>query len=266
VADVRVSRSWRPILLAALVCAVSACSGGRTVDSTSSTFVGPSGTITIAAASSLTDAFKAIGARFEESNQDATLTFAFDASSTLASQIIDGAPADVFASADEQNMTRLMDAGRVEGVPVVIARNDLVIVTQPGNPNGVTDLADLADIGVVALCGADAPCGVLAQQVLGSAGVTIPASRITRGQNARATLTAVSEGDAAAGIVYRTDARSAGDAVTTVVIPEDQNRSSSYQLAVVAASPNATLARSFIAYVVGSTGHGLLDDHGFSPP
>jgi molybdate transport system substrate-binding protein len=261
-----VHRSWRPILLAALVTVAAACAGHETGDSPESALHEPSGTITIAAAASLTDALEAIGARFEEVNPDASLTFAFEASSILASQIIDGAPADVFASADEQNMRRLIDVERVEGAPVIIARNDMVIVTQPGNPLRVDGLVDLSDVGIVALCGVDAPCGVLARQILETAGVTIPEARITRGQNARATLTAVSEGDAAAGIVYRTDARSAGDAVTTVVIPGEQNRSTSYPIAVVTESSNTALARSFVAFVLSSTGRDLLDDFGFSPP
>ncbi len=143
----------------------------------------------------------------------------FDSSSTLATQILEGAPADVFASADEESTARLTDENLIAGEPQVFARNELVIVTKPGNPEGISGLADLADAGVISLCGEQAPCGRYAAEALSNAGVRIDEASITRGQNVGATLTAVAEGDAVAGIVYVTDARSAGDAVEAVEIP-----------------------------------------------
>lgn len=217
--------------------------------------------ITVAAAASLTDAFTEIGAGFEAEHPGAEVTFTFDSSGTLAEQIAGGAPADVFASADEADVERVSEL--VDGEPVVFARNELAIVTQPGNPEGITSLADLAEVGVVALCSEDAPCGRVAQEVLDAAGVVLPEGDVTRGQNASATLTAVSEGDAVAGIVYVTDARRAGGAVEAVAIPPDQNTLATYPIAALGGSE---LAGTFVAYVASEAGQRVLEEHGFLPP
>jgi molybdate transport system substrate-binding protein len=234
--------------------------------SRSTTTVGLDGTVTVSAASSLTDAFGRIGDDFETANPGVDVVFDFDSSSTLSQQILDGAPADVFASADEANMTKLTDANEIAGEPEVLARNELVIITKPGNPTGITGLADLASAGVVALCGAEVPCGRFATQSLEKAGVTIPESSVTRGQNVRATLTAVSEGDAVAGIVYVTDAAAAGDTVSTVTIPADVNAVATYPIGVVVDSSDAELAEAFVAHVLGADGQAVMKEFGFLPP
>lgn len=227
---------------------------------------GPEGTITVSAATSLTKAFSDIGEDFSAANPGAEVTFSFDASSALATQIIEGAPADAFASADESNMTTLVDAGLVAGEPAVFARNELVIVTKPGNPEGIESLADLADAGVISLCGAEVPCGRYAAEALTKAGVSIDEADVTRGQNAGATLTAVSEGDAVAGIVYVTDAEGAGEAVEAVAIPEAENVVATYPIGVLGSSEAPEVATAFMDYVLGDEGQAALLEYGFLPP
>lgn len=224
------------------------------------------GTTTVSAAASLTEAFTEIGADFEQTNPGATATLNFGSSGTLATQIEQGAPADAFASADEANMDKLVTAGLVAGEPTVFARNRLVIVTKPGNPEQVEGLADLAGLGIVSLCGLEVPCGKYAEQVLTAAGVTIRTDRITRGQDVKTTLGAVTTGDADAAIVYVTDAKGAGDSVDTITIPDAENAIAIYPIVVLAASGNTPTARAFVTYVTGPKGQATLRSYGFLPP
>jgi len=224
------------------------------------------GRITVSAAASLTEAFGEIAKEFQAENPGVDVVLNFDASSALVEQIEQGAPADVFASADEANMEKLTSDALVEGAPVVFARNRAVIVTKPGDPKGIKGLADLADVGVVALCGEEVACGKIAAKVLEEAGVTIPPDRITRGQNVKATLGAVANGDAEAGIVYVTDARAAGKAVEAVRIPETPASVNVYPIGVLRASGNRAVARAFVRYVVSDPGRGALRAAGFLPP
>jgi molybdate transport system substrate-binding protein len=233
------------------------------------------GSITVAAAASLTEAFIEIGEGFAVVEPGAEVAFTFDSSSRLAAQIVEGAPADVFASADEVAMATLTDQDLVAGEPVVFAANAMVIVTEPGNPRGITgpaDLTDLADAGVIALCAAEAPCGRLAAEVLDRAGAAIPEARVTRAQNVKATLTAVAQGDAVAGIVYATDAATAGDGVATVPIPPTDGSGdadgaiTSYPIAALAAAADPDAAAAFVAYVRSPPAQAVLRAHGFRPP
>lgn len=224
------------------------------------------GSITVAGATSLTAPFTEIAADFAAAHPGVEVALTFGSSSTLVTQLLDGAPADVFASADPTTMTRLTEAGLVAGEPVVFAGNELVIVTKPGNPEGIESLADLADAGVISLCGQEVPCGRYAADALDEAAVTIDESTVTRGQNVGATLTAVTEGDAVAGIVYVTDARSAGDAVELVTIPTAWNVTATYPIAALDRSDHHDVAAAFVAYVLSDDGQAVLADHGFLPP
>jgi molybdate transport system substrate-binding protein len=224
------------------------------------------GSITVSAASSLTGAFTKIGTDFESANPGATAKFNFGSSSTLATQIEQGAPADAFASADTANMAKLHDKGLLSGTPEVFARNQLVIVTKPGNPKHVKSLSDLANVGTIALCGADVPCGKYAEQALKNAGVTIPESSITRGVDVKATLSSVTTGDANAAVVYVTDAKSAGSQVETVTIPAAQNVIATYPIAGLKASGQQATVQAFIAYVLSPAGQSTLQSFGFLPP
>jgi molybdate transport system substrate-binding protein len=248
------------VLLSVAVLFVAGCR-----DDSSESGSGLEGTITVSAAASLTDAFSQIGDDFTTTNSRVEVELNFDSSSILATQIVEGAPADVFASADEEYMAELTEEDLVAGAPEVFARNELVIVTKPGNPDGITGIGDLADAGVVSLCGEDAPCGKYADQVLDDAGVTISESNVTRGQNVTATLTAVTEGDAVAGIVYSSDAVRAGEAVEAVTIPTDQNVVAVYPIGVLAASGNRAVAEAFVDYVLGAEGQAALAEFGFLP-
>jgi molybdate transport system substrate-binding protein len=227
---------------------------------------GPAGALTVSAAASLTDAFEEIAEDFEAANPGATITLNLDSSGTLAEQILAGAPVDAFASADLATMGRVADGDLVEGDPEIFARNELVIVTEPGNPGGITTLGDLADVGIIALCGEGAPCGASAGQILDDAGVELAESAVTRGQNARSTLGAVAQGDAVAGIVYVTDALTAGESVETVAIPVERNVVAEYPVAALADSLEPDLARAFVDFVLSAPAGTVLADHGFAPP
>jgi molybdate transport system substrate-binding protein len=225
-----------------------------------------SASMTVSAAASLTDAFTKIGKEFEAEHPGVAVAFNFGSSSTLATQIQQGAPADGFASADQANMDKLTAAGLVEGQPFVFASNQLVIVTKPGNPKRVEALANLANVGTVSLCGADVPCGKYAAQALQNARVAIAESSITRGTDVKAAIGAVATGDADAAIVYATDARSAGDRVTAVEIPAEMNVVATYPIAVLTASDNKSAALAFRDYVLSSAGQATLQTFGFRPP
>ncbi len=225
-----------------------------------------SGTITVSAASSLTEAFTKMGTDFQKKNKGTTITFNFAASSALVTQIQGGAPADVFASADGNNMQKLVTGGQVTAEPTVFASNLLTIVVKKGNPKNVKSLKDLATLGTVSLCALTVPCGNYANQILTQAGVTIPASKITRGADVKTTLNAVSTGDADAAIVYVSDAKSAGTSVQTVAIPAWQNAYAIYPIAPIAATQNATLANAWINYTVSPAGQKTLQSFGFLPP
>ena len=225
-----------------------------------------SGTITVSAAASLTEAFTKLGTDFQTANPGTTVTFNFAASSALVTQIQGGAPADVFASADGTNMQKLVSGGQVTAEPAVFAANELTIVVKKGNPKHVKSLADLADVGTVSLCADAVPCGRYAAQALAQAGVTVPSDTITKGVDVKATLTAVSTGDADAAIVYATDAKAAGASVQVLRIPAWLNVYAISPIAPIAASGNADLANAFVRYTVSSAGQKTLRSFGFLPP
>jgi len=255
------------LVAAAALVGCGSSSGSSAAKDTSTTAAAPkvTGAITVSAAASLTEAFGKMGTDFSAANPGATVTFNFGSSGTLATQIQQGAPADAFASADPANITPLQEAKLVDGRATVFANNKLEIVTKPGNPKKIKTLDDLATAGIVSLCGVTVPCGKYADQVLQQANVTIPADKITRGQDVKATLAAVTSGDADAAIVYVTDAKSAGTTVTAVPIPDAQNAIATYPIVVLKQSGNPTTARAFVAYVAGPKGQATLKSYGFLP-
>jgi molybdate transport system substrate-binding protein len=225
-----------------------------------------SGTITVSAAASLTEAFTKMGADFQKDNPGTTVTFNFAASSALVQQVQGGAPADVFASADGATMQKLVSGGLVTAEPTVFAANVLTIVVKKGNPKHVKSLADLANLGVVSLCADAVPCGKYAQQALSQAGVSVEPSKITKGADVKTTLAAVSTGDADAAIVYTTDAKAAGSGVRAVRIPAWLNVYAIYPIAPIAASTNQDLANAWVKYTVSPAGQKTLQSFGFLPP
>ncbi len=255
--------------LLALAFVASSC-GSDDTESTTTTSPASgrelTGDITVSAAASLTESFTTIRDEFVRANPDTTVTINFGSSGQLSTQIQEGAPVDVAAFADEAPMSALDESGLLAAPATIFARNELVIVTKPGNPKGIDTLDDLATAGVVSLCATTAPCGKYADQILQTAGVVIPDSSITRGQDVKATLTAVTEGDAEAAIVYVTDAEAAGSGVDTVDIPETDNVVASYPIAVTAATTNEETAKAFADFVLGERGQDVLRAAGFLSP
>lgn len=227
---------------------------------------GDTGTVVVSAAASLRDPIAAIAEQFEAKHPGARVRLNLASSSRLAQQLLDGAPADVAAFADTAPMDRLATDGRLASEPQVFATNGMVIVTRPGNPDPVDSLSDLDDLRTVSLCVQSAPCGAFADQLLDDAGVTLDEGSVTRGQDATATLGAVSRGDADAGVVYRTDARGAGDRVDIVGIDGADRSIAQYPIAEVAGSASPGLARSFVEHVLGDDGRRVLRAAGFGPP
>ena len=222
------------------------------------------GNVTVFAAASLTAAFTELGDAFTAANPDVEVTFNFAGSSDLVAQISDGAPVDVFASADFANMSKLTDAGLAAGEPATFATNAAEIVVEPGNPLDIAGVADLADSDlIVVLCAPEVPCGAYAERVVANAGITVTPSSYE--ENVKAVVTKVTLGEADAGIVYRTDVIAAGDAAQGVPIPDDINVVAEYPIALVADAPNAAGAQAFIDFVLGPAGQGIVAAYGFGP-
>lgn len=223
-----------------------------------------SSTVSVFAAASLTDAFKALGAAFEKDHAGVSVRFNFAGSPTLVTQIEQGAGADVFASADTANMNRLGSDGFVTGASKVFAHNVLEIAVAPGDPKGITSLADLARPGVVYIsAGPTVPAGKYALQALEKAGVTAtPRSLET---DVKSVISKIELGEADAGIVYATDVKAAGSKVQGVAIPDRYNVVATYPLAEVKGATNATGAQTFITFVTSSAGQATLTSFGFEP-
>jgi len=251
--------------VAALTVGVTAGSASATASAGHVEASKPTGSITVSAASSLTEVFNQLGRQFQKQYKGTTVTFNFGSSSTLETQIQQGAPADVFASADTANMDKLSTAGDVSGKPVVFARNLLEIAVAKGNPKKIKTLADTLKPGVqLVLCAATVPCGKFALQAYQQAGLTVP--RVPTGQDVKATLSNVSLGTADAAIVYVTDVKSAKGQVAGVVIPMAQNVVATYPIAVVKSSANAATAQAFVKYVASPAGKATLLKFGFLKP
>ena len=254
---------------AALVVALAACSS-----SSSSTHAAaggspaaakPSGTLVVFAATSLTDAFNQIGAQFEKADPGVSVKFNYNGSSSLATQITQGAPADVFASASPTNMTTVTDQGLASTTPQVFTRNQGEIMVEAGNPGHVTSLASLDNPALkVVTCAPEVPCGKLATTLFKNAGVTV--KPVSQEQNVGGVVTKVTLGEADAGIVYVTDVKANGSKTTGVAIPASQNTITDYPIAEVKGAPNATAAAAFIHYVMGTSGQQVLKSLGFLPP
>jgi len=223
------------------------------------------GELTVFAAASLTRAFDEIAAAFSAENPGVDVRpVVYDGSSTLATQIVEGAPADVFASADEKNMAAVADEDLLAGSPVLFASNTLVIAVPAGNPAGIRGLADLARPGVsVVLCAAEVPCGAASQTLLAAAGVAV--TPVSAEQNVTAVRAKLDAGEADAGLVYATDA--IGDPDVESIVPEGAadvvNR---YPIGALADASNPDAAAAFVAFVTGPRGRAILAELGFGAP
>jgi molybdate transport system substrate-binding protein len=258
----------RPItqFSAALALLLTAACGGAASQSSA----GPSadqvtGNLTVLAAASLTDSFNRIGEQFKAKHSGVNIRFSYAGSPTLVAQIQQGAPADVFASADQPNMQKVVDGRLNSEAPRVFARNKLEIVVQAGNPTQIQTVADLAKPGIkFDACAPGVPCGTYATNVLNKANVRV--TPVSQEDNVKAVVTKVSLGEADAGIVYATDVKAGGAKVAGVTIPDDVNVTASYPIVRLEAAPNQKAAEAFIGFVTGSEGRKTLAGYGFLSP
>lgn len=246
----------RTLALAAVGTLLAGC-GGATDD-------GASSTLTVFTAASLTDVFEQLGEELEEQRPGLDVRFTVAGSSTLAAQLVQGAPADVFASADERQMDVVADAGLADD-PTVFAANVLTLVVPEGNPAGVTGLADLArDELTVALCAPEVPCGAAAERLLAVAG--LGARPDTFEADARAALTKVELGEVDVALVYVTDAATRPDDVDAIEVPQAGSAVNEYSVSVLADAPDPEAAQAFVDLLLSAEGRRLLDDAGFRQP
>ncbi|KAA0022187.1 molybdate ABC transporter substrate-binding protein [Antrihabitans cavernicola] len=249
----------------------SGCSSSDDSAAATSSAVAPSsaaaasGNITVFAAASLKATFTDIGKEFEAENPGSTVAFSFAGSSDLVAQLTQGAPADVFASADTANMKKATDASLVVGSPIDFATNTLTIVVPPGNPKGIKTFADLArpDEQVV-VCAPQVPCGSATKKVEDATGTQL--KPVSEESSVTDVLNKVTTGQADAGLVYVTDAAGAGDKVTSVPFPESSGAVNTYPIATLKDSAHGEVAKKFVDLVTGEKGKAILAKAGFAAP
>jgi molybdate transport system substrate-binding protein len=223
------------------------------------------GDVTVLAASSLTEAFTTLGEQLEADHPGTRVRFSFAASSELATQITQGAPADVFASASPATMEQVVDAGAVAGEPEVFVRNRLQIAVPADNPAGVKGIEDFGRQDLtIALCAPEVPCGDAAARAFEAAGVT--AQPDTLEADVKAALSKVILGEVDAAMVYRTDVLAAGDKVDGLDFPESADAVNDYPIAVLGDAPNPAGAKAFVDLVRSGTGLAVLAEAGFEQP
>lgn len=269
-------RSPRIVVSAALLVGAllltNACAGGVSSSTSGSQ---PPTTLTVFAAASLQAAFDELGAAFHAAHPDARVTFSFGGSDALAQQILSGAPADVFASANTKQMDVAVTGGRIADASVrTFAHNRLVVVVPKANPAHIETLQDLARPGVtLVLAAAAVPVGQYALDFLAKASTdpsfgasyktSVVKNVVSYETDVKAVLTKVALGEADAGIVYTTDAATRSDAVTTIAIPDPLNSIASYPIGPVSGSAHTALAAQFIAASLDPAGQAILAKYGF---
>jgi molybdate transport system substrate-binding protein len=243
----------------------SGASAGATSSTSSSSSAGVTGKITVLAAASLTESFSTIGKDFEAANPGSTVTFSFGSSATLATQVNQGAPADVFASADERTMKMVTDKGNAAQTPVIFVTNTLEIAVPKGNPGKITGLSDFADSSAkTALCAKEVPCGAAAQKVFTAAKIT--AKPVSYEADVKAALQKVETDEVDAALVYKTDVASAGDKVQGIDFPESSHAVNKYPITTLKSSKQVETADAFVDYVSKGPGQQVLKKAGFGAP
>jgi molybdate transport system substrate-binding protein len=250
--SVRIVERW---LVPTLLVLLSACGGSSGAQKTH---------LLVFAAASLTDAFDEVASAYEGAHPTADVEVSYAASSALREQILEGAPADVYASADPATMAEVVEAGMVAGTPRLFARNGMQIAVPVGNPAGIAGLDDLSrpDL-LIGLCAPQVPCGILGREVLAEAGVV--AAIDTEEPNVRALLTKIEAGELDAGLVYRTDVVSSAG-VVGIDVPPGFAVEARYPIAVLNGSGQAREAEAFVAFVLSEGGREILAAHGFEAP
>lgn len=261
------ARLLAAVTLAGVLVSTAACGSSDDKGSPSGTgsAAGVSGTVTVLAASSLTESFTQIGKDFEAANPGAKVTFSYAGSSALAQQITSGAPADVFASASPATMKTVTDAGDGVGTPATFVKNQLVIAVPKGNPKHITSLAALAGPKLkVALCAKEVPCGAAALTAETAGKVKI--TPVTLEQDVKSALSKVKLGEVDAALVYRTDAKADTADVDGVEFPESAQAINNYPIVALKDAPNANGAAAFVKYVESAAALKVLTDAGFQQP
>jgi molybdate transport system substrate-binding protein len=249
-----VSKRWLIVMLTGSLVATACGESGDTARSE----------VLVSAAASLTDAFAELGEAYEDMNPGVDVVFNFGPSSGLREQILEGAPADVFASANTSNMDQVVAAGEADD-PQIFVKNLLQIAVPSGNPAEVTGLEDFGrDELLLGLCAEAVPCGDFAREALAKAGVTPVID--TNEPDVRALLTKVEAGELDAGITYVTDVASTDGDVDGIDIPEDQNVVAEYPIATLTSAPNSEAAAAFVEFVLSEGGQAILTDYGFVSP
>lgn len=247
------------------IIAVVALLAAGCADSTAAPTDEPGGTVVVFAAASLQESFTTLGEQFETDNPGVKVTVNFGASSTLAQNITQGAPADVFAAASPATMKTVTNAGAASGTPAFFARNQLQIAVPAGNPAKVTALADFAKPQLkIALCARQVPCGAAAEKAFTAAGITPKPDTLE--QDVKAALTKVVLGEVDAALVYRTDVLAAGDKVVGVDFAAAAQAINDYPIVMLKNAPNPAKARAFVSFVRSARGQRVLTDAGFATP
>jgi molybdate transport system substrate-binding protein len=267
-------RSLRLFLLLLSFCMLLAACGGSTTTSSATTPTPAPITLNVFAAASLTESFTEIGTTYQQQHSNVTVKFNFNGSQILEQQIANGAPADVFASADQTNMQKASDAGLVN-TPQVFVKNRLVVIVPTSNPGNINSLKDLANKGVkIDLEAAAVPAGKYSRQALANLSQSpdygssyanaVLANVVSEEQNVKAVVQKVQLGEADAGFVYLTDVTPAvANKVKTIDIPDPYNVIAQYPIAVVKSSAHPSDAQSFIDFVLSPAGQAILKKYNF---
>jgi len=257
---------------AVVLLAVSGCGSQDETSSPSPTSGAPSptsaaegGKLMVFAAASLKNSFTDIGEQFKTDNPGTDIEFSFAGSSDLVTQLTQGAPADVFASADTKNMDKAVQAGLLAGDPVNFASNTLTIVVAPDNPKKIASFSDLTQPGLaVVVCAPQVPCGSATEKVEQTTGVQL--NPVSEESQVTDVLNKVTTGQGDVGLVYVTDAKGAGGKVAEVPFPESAEAVNTYPIAVLKESAEPDLAQKFVDAVTGAAGQKVLNAAGFAKP
>ncbi|MDQ3592913.1 MAG: molybdate ABC transporter substrate-binding protein [Actinomycetota bacterium] len=250
--------------LGLLLVAATACSSSSDAGSDSGSSSSDSLELTVLAASSLTEAFGELAKTYQSDHSDVQVELTFDSSSTLAEQVVAGAPADVLATADEATMQGVVDEGLTAAAPEVFARNRLTLVTPADNPADVASIDDIERGDVTyAVCVRDAPCGAASRTLLDLVGVR--AEPVTEEDNVRDVLTKVTTGEVDAGLVYVSDAQAAGSDVTVIDVPESDQALNADVIAALTDAAEPDAAASWLELVLSKEGQQVLGSYGFLP-
>jgi molybdate transport system substrate-binding protein len=263
-----VTRRPAPAALAAMAALILAGCAGTTASGSSTPTASAdklTGTLTVLAAASLTEVYSDLATQFEKLHPNVTITQSFGGSSALATQITQGAPADLFASANEATMKTVTDAGLTKETPIVYATNVLTLIVPRTNPAGVNTIADIAKPSVkVALCDKIVPCGSAAIALLAAEKLTV--TPVTLETDVKAVLIKVELDEVDAGLVYVTDAKTAGSKVKQIPVADAANVINRYPVALLKSSTNKTAATAFEQFILSKTGLATLKNAGFGTP